>query len=103
VDACLGRLRDAVGAAGGVMLVTADHGNAETMRDPATGESHTAHTLNRVPVVLVNGPPAFRTIADGRLADIAPTVLTLLGLEQPAEMTGRSLLRPESTAQRGRR
>ncbi len=93
VDRCLGRVRDAVVRAGGAMLITADHGNAETMEDPETHEPHTAHTLNRVPIILVNGP-ADTQLRDGRLADIAPTLLTLLQLPQPKEMTGRSLLRP---------
>jgi 2,3-bisphosphoglycerate-independent phosphoglycerate mutase len=94
VDRCLGRVRDAVVRAGGTMLVTADHGNAEMMEDPQTHEPHTAHTLNRVPVVLVNGPAEVRHMPDGRLADIAPTVLALMQLPQPKEMTGRSLLQP---------
>jgi 2,3-bisphosphoglycerate-independent phosphoglycerate mutase len=102
VDACLGRLRDAVVKAGGAMLITADHGNAETMRDAATGEIQTAHTLNRVPVVLVNAPDSV-SLADGRLADIAPTVLSLLRLPQPASMTGRPLIRPAAAAARERR
>jgi 2,3-bisphosphoglycerate-independent phosphoglycerate mutase len=92
VDSGLGRLVAAVRAAGGTLLVTADHGNAETMRDPVSGGPHTAHTLNRVPVLLVDGPPG-ASLADGRLADVAPTLLALLGLAQPAAMTGRSLLR----------
>jgi 2,3-bisphosphoglycerate-independent phosphoglycerate mutase len=97
VDGCLGRLAEAVTRAGGTMLVTADHGNVEMMRDEATGQAHTAHTLNPVPQVLVNPPPGITGLADGRLADVAPTLLALLGLEQPRAMTGRSLLR---TAQR---
>ena len=92
VDAGLGRIAEAIRAAGGALLVTADHGNAETMRDPATGGPHTAHTTNPVPAMLLGGPEG-ATLADGRLADIAPTLLALLGLEQPAAMTGRSLLR----------
>jgi 2,3-bisphosphoglycerate-independent phosphoglycerate mutase len=92
VDAGLARLVAAVRAAGGCLLVTADHGNAELMKDPATGGPHTAHTTNPVPVLLMNAP-AGATLADGRLADIAPTLLELLGLPQPAGMTGRSLLR----------
>jgi 2,3-bisphosphoglycerate-independent phosphoglycerate mutase len=91
VDACLGRIADAIGAAGGALLVTADHGNAEMMRDPVTGAPHTAHTTNKVPVLLVGGPDA--GLADGRLADIAPTLLALMQIAQPAEMTGQSLLR----------
>jgi 2,3-bisphosphoglycerate-independent phosphoglycerate mutase len=94
VDRCLGRVRDAAVRAGGAMLVTADHGNAEMMEDPQTHEPHTAHTLNRVPVVLVNGPAEVRRLRDGRLADIAPTILALMQLPQPKEMTGRSLLQP---------
>ncbi len=100
VDACLGRLRDAVSRAGGAMLITADHGNAELMQDPATGEYHTAHTLNRVPVVLVNGPKAVKQLEDGRLADVAPTILGLMGLERPKSMTGRSLLSTHAAASR---
>ncbi|HXV23265.1 MAG TPA: 2,3-bisphosphoglycerate-independent phosphoglycerate mutase [Alphaproteobacteria bacterium] len=92
VDHCLGRLAEAVGRAGGVLLITADHGNAEMMRDHTTGQAHTAHTLNPVPVVLIHGPAAVTRLSDGRLADIAPTVLSLLGLPQPEAMTGRSLL-----------
>jgi 2,3-bisphosphoglycerate-independent phosphoglycerate mutase len=92
VDRCLGRLAEAVRRAGGVLVVTADHGNAEMMRDRATGQPHTAHTLNPVPIVVVNGP-AGGTIDDGRLADVAPTLLQIMGLPKPAEMTGRSLLR----------
>jgi 2,3-bisphosphoglycerate-independent phosphoglycerate mutase len=91
VDAGLGRLAEAVQAVGGAMLVTADHGNAEMMRDPETGGPHTAHTTNPVPLLLLGGGKA--TLADGRLADVAPTLLALMGLPQPAEMTGRSLLR----------
>lgn len=91
VDAGLGAIADAVAAAGGALLVTADHGNAELMRDPATGGPHTAHTTNRVPVLLMGGP-AGATLRDGRLADIAPTLLALLGVAQPAAMTGRPLL-----------
>ncbi len=92
VDAGLGRILNAITHAGGAVLVTADHGNAEMMRDPNTGGPHTAHTLNRVPAVLLGGPPG-RLLADGRLGDVAPTLLALLGLPQPAAMTGQSLLR----------
>jgi 2,3-bisphosphoglycerate-independent phosphoglycerate mutase len=92
VDRCLGRLEAAVGAAGGALLITADHGNAETMRDAATGQPHTAHTNNLVPLLLaVDGEYATR-IADGRLSDLAPTILELMGLAIPSEMTGRSLI-----------
>jgi len=91
VDAGLGRALAAVEAKGGAMIVTADHGNCETMIDPATGGPHTAHTLNPVPVVVV-GAPEGSTLRDGRLADLAPTALRLMGLEAPPEMTGRSLI-----------
>jgi 2,3-bisphosphoglycerate-independent phosphoglycerate mutase len=94
VDTCLGRIAAAIGAAGGALLVTADHGNAEMMRDPVTGGPHTAHTTNVVPVLLLGSRDA--GLADGRLADIAPTLLALIDLPQPAEMTGTSLLRGES-------
>jgi 2,3-bisphosphoglycerate-independent phosphoglycerate mutase len=90
VDDGLGRLAQAIRGVGGAMLVTADHGNCELMRDPATGEPHTAHTTNPVPVLLVNGGGA--KLACGRLADVAPTLLDLLGLPRPAEMTGVTLL-----------
>jgi 2,3-bisphosphoglycerate-independent phosphoglycerate mutase len=92
VDQCLGRLADAVTRAGGALLITADHGNAEMMRDPETGQPHTAHTLNPVPLILVNPPAGVTGLSDGKLADIAPTLLALLGLRQPAAMTGRPLL-----------
>jgi len=91
VDAGLGRIADAVRAQGGALLVTADHGNCELMRDPETGGPHTAHTTNPVPAVLMGGQA--RGLDDGRLADIAPTLLSLMGLPQPAEMTGHSLIR----------
>jgi 2,3-bisphosphoglycerate-independent phosphoglycerate mutase len=90
VDAGLGRIDAAVAAAGGALLVTADHGNAEMMRDPVTGGPHTAHTTNPVPVFLAGGPGA--ALHDGRLADLAPTLLGLIGLPVPREMTGRTLL-----------
>jgi 2,3-bisphosphoglycerate-independent phosphoglycerate mutase len=92
VDAALGRLREAVEKAGGCMIVTADHGNAELMKDPETGAPYTAHTVGKVYAVLVNPPPGVTALHDGRLADLAPTVLALMGLDQPAEMTGRSLI-----------
>ncbi|WP_417514588.1 2,3-bisphosphoglycerate-independent phosphoglycerate mutase [Minwuia sp.] len=91
IDTCLGRLAAAVEAAGGAMLVTADHGNLEQMLDPETGQPHTAHTTNPVPLTLV-GDVGDISLVPGRLADIAPTVLALMGLPQPAAMTGRVLL-----------
>ena len=92
VDASVGRLAAAIQDTGGVLFITADHGNAETMRDEQTGEPHTAHTVNLVPAILVNAGPAVRGLANGRLADVAPTMLTLLDLPVPAEMSGTSLL-----------
>ncbi len=92
VDDGLGRIAAAIAQAGGVLLATADHGNCETMRDPGTGAPHTAHTLNPVPLVLSGQAGA--ALHDGRLADLAPTLLALIGLDQPALMTGRSLLAP---------
>jgi 2,3-bisphosphoglycerate-independent phosphoglycerate mutase len=91
VDAGLGRIADAIAQSGGALLVTADHGNCEMMCDPATGGPHTAHTTNPVPLLLAGGGGA--ALADGRLADLAPTLLALMELPQPKEMTGRSLLR----------
>jgi 2,3-bisphosphoglycerate-independent phosphoglycerate mutase len=73
------------------MIVTADHGNCETMRDSATGGPHTAHTTNPVPVILVGGPSEAR-LTDGSLADLAPSLLQLMGLPCPPEMTGRVLI-----------
>ncbi|SFD70825.1 2,3-bisphosphoglycerate-independent phosphoglycerate mutase [Roseivivax sediminis] len=92
VDAGLGQALAALEEAGGAMIVTADHGNCDVMVDPETGGPHTAHTLNPVPVILFGGPQG-ATLADGRLADLAPTLLELMALEQPAEMTGESLIR----------
>ena len=96
VDAGLGRIADAIRRANGALLVTADHGNCELMRDPATGGPHTAHTTNPVPVMLDGVSGA--VLDDGRLADLAPTLLALMGLPQPPEMTGRSLLRKDDEA-----
>lgn len=90
VDFELGRIAEAIEAVGGVLLVTADHGNCELMRDPETGGPHTAHTTNPVPVLLFNTDR--RALHDGRLADVAPTLLDLMGLPKPAEMTGESLI-----------
>jgi 2,3-bisphosphoglycerate-independent phosphoglycerate mutase len=92
VDVCLARVTSAVVAKGGCVLITADHGNCEQMIDPATGEPHTAHTTNPVPIWWVTRDPAERRLRDGTLADLAPTILELLGLPIPAVMTGRSLL-----------
>ncbi len=91
VDAGLGRIAEAVAQAGGALLVTADHGNCELMVDPETGAPHTAHTTFPVPVMVIGSEA--KGLANGRLADIAPTLLALLAVPQPAEMTGSSLLR----------
>lgn len=91
VDQGLGRALKALEKAGGAMIVTADHGNCETMVDPVTGEPHTSHTTNPVPVILVGGPPGV-SLRKGRLADLAPTLLELMDLPKPREMTGESLI-----------
>ncbi|MGE3770280.1 MAG: 2,3-bisphosphoglycerate-independent phosphoglycerate mutase [Bdellovibrionales bacterium] len=91
LDSCLRRIVAAIHKTGGVAIITADHGNAEEMWDEHSHSAHTQHSLNPVPCILVNGPPG-KTIANGTLADIAPTLLALLNLPQPAEMTGKSLL-----------
>ena len=98
VDAGLGRIADAVQAAGGALLATADHGNCELMRDPATGGPHTAHTTNPVPVMLQAPRSIDAGLNDGCLADLAPTLLALMGVAQPPEMTGHSLLRRAAPA-----
>jgi len=93
VDEGVGKIVSAARNAGGAVLITADHGNCELMKDPATGQPHTAHTLNPVPFIYVNDADRDARILDGgRLCDVAPTMLALLGLPQPPEMTGRSLL-----------
>jgi 2,3-bisphosphoglycerate-independent phosphoglycerate mutase len=90
VDIALGAIRAALKEVGGEMIVTADHGNLELMRDPITGEPHTAHTVGPVPLVYVGRKCSLRN--GGSLRDIAPTLLDMLGLAKPSEMTGRSLL-----------
>jgi 2,3-bisphosphoglycerate-independent phosphoglycerate mutase len=92
VDACLGRIESAVRAKGGAMLITADHGNAELMIDPATGGPHTAHTTNPVPfIVIAENSKEFTLKPNGSLRDISPTLLGMLGLDEPKEMTGADL------------
>jgi 2,3-bisphosphoglycerate-independent phosphoglycerate mutase len=91
VDECIGRIAVAVLERAGALLVTADHGNCETMRDPVTGQPHTAHTLNPVPFLLAHEGTAGPLRAGGALEDVGPTLLGLLGLPKPAEMTGRDL------------
>jgi len=91
VDACLNRVVAAAGKAGARLLVTADHGNCEVMIDPESGGPHTAHTTNPVPLVVVD-PDGDRPLRDGgALCDVGPTILGLLGLDQPEDMTGRNL------------
>ncbi|WP_054774841.1 2,3-bisphosphoglycerate-independent phosphoglycerate mutase, partial [Methylogaea oryzae] len=90
LDHSLGRVLEAIRKVNGELLLTADHGNAEQMVDPTTGEPHTAHTMNPVPLVYVGRD--FKLADGGGLADVAPTLLDMLGLQQPSEMTGRSLL-----------
>jgi 2,3-bisphosphoglycerate-independent phosphoglycerate mutase len=91
VDVAIGAVEAAVRAAGGALLITADHGNLEMMRDPETGQPHTAHTVGPVPFVYVGERAGARLRSGGALRDVAPTMLDLLGLPQPTEMTGRSL------------
>lgn len=91
VDQGLGRVVDALKEVGGAMIVTADHGNCEVMVDPVSGGPHTAHTLNPVPVILCGGPKGAK-LRHGRLADLAPTLLQLMNLPLPDEMTGESLI-----------
>ncbi|MCQ2957601.1 MAG: 2,3-bisphosphoglycerate-independent phosphoglycerate mutase [Candidatus Gastranaerophilales bacterium] len=92
VDKCLGRILEAVKENGYVMLLTADHGNAETMINSETKEPHTAHTTNKVPFVVINDKEDVKLRDDAALCDVAPTVLKLMGIEQPQEMTGKSII-----------
>ena len=92
VDECVGKAVQAVKDVDGVLFICADHGNAEQMIDYTTGQPHTAHTTNPVPFILVNYDPAYTLKEGGCLADIVPTLINVMGMEQPAEMTGKSLL-----------
>ena len=92
VDQCVGRAVDAVKEMDGQMFICADHGNAEQLIDDVTGEPFTAHTTNPVPFILVNADPAYKLREGGCLADIAPTLIEMMGMEQPKEMTGKSLI-----------
>ena len=92
VDSLVGEAVDAIKEVDGVLFICADHGNAEKMIDYETGAPHTAHTTNPVPFILVNADQKYTLREGGRLADIAPTLLEIMGLEQPKEMTGKSLL-----------
>jgi 2,3-bisphosphoglycerate-independent phosphoglycerate mutase len=92
VDTCLGWITKSVARARGLTIITADHGNAEQMIDPKTGQPHTAHTTNPVPIHLIDEDSRGLKLREGgALEDVAPTMLGLLGVEQPAEMTGRDL------------
>jgi 2,3-bisphosphoglycerate-independent phosphoglycerate mutase len=106
IDDCLGRVREAVEKAGGLLLLTADHGNVELMRDPRTGAPHTAHTLLDVPIIAIGRdicrPDAGIHLHNGRLADVAPTLLDLIGLDKPPQMTGQSLVESEYSMQKTR-
>ena len=92
VDECVGRIVKVIEEKKGNLLITADHGNAEQMIDYKTGEPHTAHTTNPVPIILITDNPSYKLKENGKLADLAPTMLDLMGLEKPEEMTGESLL-----------
>jgi 2,3-bisphosphoglycerate-independent phosphoglycerate mutase len=92
VDTCTGRISQKLRKIGGVMMVTADHGNAEQMIDPETGQVHTAHTTNPVPFILVDDHFGLKLRRGGALEDIAPTILQYLEIDKPPEMTGNSLL-----------
>ena len=90
IDECVGKVVKAINEVNGVLLITADHGNAEQMIDYKTGEPHTAHTTNPVPLVLIGMEDV--KLKEGKLADLAPTMLDIMGLEKPEEMTGESLI-----------
>ena len=92
VDECVGKAVEAIREVDGQMFICADHGNAEQLIDDETGEAFTAHTTNPVPFILVNADPSYKLREGGCLADIAPTLIELMGMEQPAEMTGKSLI-----------
>lgn len=95
-DAAVGRILDAVEQVDGIALITADHGNCELMFDPETNQPHTAHTTNPVPLILVDAKKRFGALRGGGvLSNVAPTILTILGIEKPAEMTAESLLVPD--------
>jgi len=92
-DVAVNKILDAVARVGGIALITADHGNCELMFDPATGQPHTAHTTNPVPLILFDAKKRHASLRKGgALENVAPTILTILGIEQPSEMTAESLL-----------
>ena len=92
VDGCVGRVVDAIRKVDGQMFICSDHGNAEKLIDYETGEPFTAHTTNPVPFILVNYDENYTLREGGRLADIVPTLIEMMGMEKPADMTGESLL-----------
>ena len=92
VDGCVGRVVDAIRKVDGQMFICADHGNAEKLIDYETGEPFTAHTTNPVPFILVNYDENYTLREGGRLADIVPTLIEMMGMEKPADMTGESIL-----------
>ena len=92
VDECVGRTVDAIKEVDGQMFICADHGNAEQLIDETTGEPFTAHTTNQVPFIIVNADPSYGLREGGCLADIAPTLIEMMGMKKPEEMTGSSLL-----------
>ena len=91
IDECVGKVVEAINAQKANLLITADHGNAEQMIDYKTGEPHTAHTTNLVPLILISEKENVK-LKEGKLADLAPTILDLMGIEKPEEMTGESLI-----------
>ena len=93
IDKCVGEVVEFIKQVDGQLFICADHGNAEQLIDYETGEPYTAHTTNPVPFILVNADPVYKLRENGCLADIAPTLLELMGLEQPAEMTGKDLIK----------
>ncbi len=92
VDECVGKAVEAIKSVDGAMFICADHGNAEQLVDYETGDPFTAHTTNQVPFILVNNDDNYTLKEDGCLADIIPTLIEVMGMEQPKEMTGKSLL-----------
>jgi 2,3-bisphosphoglycerate-independent phosphoglycerate mutase len=94
VDECVGRLEAAITAAGGALLITADHGNADMMSDPKSGQAHTAHTMSRVPLIYCGRTSQGASLVEGQLADLAPTLLDIMAIPKPEVMTGKSLIRP---------
>jgi len=95
IDECIQKIVDAINSKNGNLIITADHGNAEQMIDYTTGEPHTAHTTNLVPLILITKNGKEKLKEDGKLADLAPTMLTLMDIKQPKEMTGKSLIEEE--------